>query len=222
MTKSTSIPPHVESSLSISPSTHSFSFSSPPTFSMTLLSHASQPITLFTWDTPLHLQGCLSNNSITIIDLTTGTPVPTCVVRIQRKPITRLRGSGDEQLYLTLEPDISVTLTKPFGRGPANGSVVVKPLPKHLIQHGWELNGKGEQIKIRRLKRATGVDGLEAGHSYEVSVRREMLECVKWAFATKEEVLVDERKGAAIQDFEWEGEAKIEWDVTAAVVDVID
>lgn len=189
---------------------------------MTLLSLASQPITLFTWDTPLHLQGCLSNDGITITDLTTSTAVPTSVVRIQRTPIARLRGSGDGDLYLTLLPDIPVTVSRPFGRGKADGTIVSKPLPKHIVQQGWELNDKEEQMKIRRSKKATGVDGLEAGHDYSVGVRLEMLEGVWWTFATKEEVLVDERKGASVQDFEWEKDSKIGWSVKEAMVSVVE
>lgn len=189
---------------------------------MTLLSHASHPITLFTWNTPLHLQGCLSNNGITITDLATGTPVPTTKILVQRTPITRLHGSGDEALYLTLLPGIPVTLSRPFGRGKADGTVVSKPQPKHIVQQGWELNDQGEPMRIRRSTRATGVDGLEAGHNYSMGVRLEMLEGVWWASCTKEEVLVDERKEASVQNFEWERERKIEWSVREAVVSVVE
>lgn len=141
---------------------------------------------------------------------------------IQRSAITRVRGSGDEDLYLTLKPEVPVTLSRPFGRGGVNGTVALKPLPKHIVQQGWELNDKGEQRKIRRSTKATGVDGLEAGHSYCVGVDLERLGRVKWAYKTKEEVLVDGwGKGAQVQDFEWE-DGRVEWSVREAEVVVVD
>lgn len=222
MTQSTSTPPHIELTLSVIPSRHSFSDPSPPTLSMTLLPHSSSPITLFTWNTPLHLQGCLTNNGITITDLTSSTPVPTTVLRIQRTPITRARGSSDEELYLTLEPNVPLVLKRPFGRGGVNAKPVVKPLPKSIVQQGWELNDKGEAMKIRRSTKATGVDGLEAGHVYRVGVNMEKLKGVKWTHGTKEDVLVDGRgKGAQVQDFEWE-EGEVDWGIKEAEMEVVD
>lgn len=179
-------------------------------------------MTFLTWKTPLHLQNCLINNGITITDLTTSTPVPTTVFLIQRKAITRVRGSSDEDLYLTLQPGIPVTLSRPFGRGGVNGTVAVKPLPRHIVEQGWELDDKGEQRKIRRSKKATGVDGLEAGHEYLVGVNLEVLKKVKWTFGTKEDLLVEGwGKGALVQDFEWE-EGKVEWSVEEAVLEVVE
>lgn len=52
-------------------------------------------------------------------------------------------------------------LSTPFGRNGSN----VKPQPKAVVQRGWELDEDGNERKIRRSTRATGVDGLEPGHS---------------------------------------------------------
>ena len=92
-----------------------------------------------------------------------------------------------------------------------------------MIQRGWELDDEGNERRIRRPKRATGVDGLEAGCSYRVGLDAEALEKCKWAFATKEEVLVEKGDpGYHVGDFAWEKEAKIQWSVTEAVLDVTD
>lgn len=115
-----------------------------------------------------------------------------------------------------------MTLSRPFGRGGVNGTVAVKPLPRHIVEQGWELDDKGEQRKIRRSKKATGVDGLEAGHEYLVGVNLEVLKKVKWTFGTKEDLLVEGwGKGALVQDFEWE-EGKVEWSVEEAVLEVVE
>jgi hypothetical protein len=217
--------PRIELTLSLSPSTHSFSSPLPPTITMTLLSHASHPITFFTWNTPLHIQHILSNNGITITDLTTNTPVKTSRIMIQRIAIKRIKGSYDEKLFPTLEPGVPATFSRAFGR-----NATVKPLPKHMIKNGWERDTEGREIKIRRPSTATGVDGLEARHSYRVGVNMELLEQCKWAFATRDEVLVDPDVIKAnpgiipsdVDSFPWEKERKIEWIVHEAVLDVME
>jgi hypothetical protein len=222
MTESTT---RVELSLSISPSTHSFTNPLPPTITMTLLSYASHPITFFTWNTPLHIQHILSNNGIIITDLTTNTAVKLSRIMIQRIAIKRIKGSHDEVLFPTLEPGVPATFSRAFGR-----NATVKPLPKEMIKNGWERDDEGNEIKIRRPSTATGVDGLEAGHSYRVGVNMELLELCKWASATRDEVLVDpdaikSNPGVIPSDvdsFPWEKERKIEWIVHEAVLDVME
>lgn len=210
--------PRIDVTLSISPSTHSFSQPIPPTLTLTLLSHATSPITLFTWNTPFHLLHSLSNSSLSIYNTTTSTAVPTSKILLQRPAIKRIRGSHDEVLFLTLEPGIPITLSRPFGR-----TATTKPLPKHMITNGWERDENGKEMRIRRPTNATGVDGLEAGCSYSVGVTAELLERCNWAFATKDQVLVDHSgAGSYVQDFAWEKERKIEWMVTEAVLDVTD
>ena len=115
-------------------------------------------------------------------------------------------------------PGEAVTLERPFGR-----NATLKPLPKHMIQRGWELDADGNERRIRRSTKATGVDGLEAGCNYRIGVNTEVLERCKWAFATKEDVLVDHAGvGSYVQDFAWEKEVKMKWSVEEAVLDVTD
>ncbi|KAI4723857.1 hypothetical protein E4T49_08426 [Aureobasidium sp. EXF-10728] len=208
----------IEISLSIDPSTHTFSSPTPPTLTMTLLSHATSPITIFVWNTALHISRALTNRGINITDLETNTSVPTTLIQVQRPAITRLRGSADENLYLEVLPGVPIQLQRAFGR-----NVDVRPLPRHIVQKGWELDDQGNERKIRRSTSATGVDGLEAGKKYRVGVNMEMLDRCKWAFATKEEVLVNRVEGRIYpEDFGWEMEGKIEWRVEEAIISVED
>ncbi|CAD0095676.1 unnamed protein product [Aureobasidium vineae] len=210
--------PRIDISLSIAPSTHSFSCPTPPTLTMTLLSHATFPITIFVWDTALHISRALNNRGITITDLETNTSVPTTRILVQRAAITRIHGSYDEELYLELPPGVPVQLQRAFGR-----NVDVKPLPKHIVQKGWEIDDQGRERRIRRSTQATGVDGLEAGKEYRIGVNMETLGKCRWAFATKDEVLVNRGEGGSYpQDFDWETERKIEWSVKEATVSVED
>ena len=76
-------------------------------------------------------------------------------------------------------------------------------------------------MRIRRSRNATGVDGLEAGRSYRVGVNMDMLDQCRWAFATKDEVLVDRGDTeCSVQDFAWEKERKIEWVIHEAMLEV--
>ncbi|CAD0110840.1 unnamed protein product [Aureobasidium uvarum] len=205
-------------SLSINPSTHSFSSPTPPTLTMTLLSHATSPVTIFIWNTALHISRALTNRGITITDQETNDSIPTTHFLVQRVAITRIRGSYDEELYLELPPGVPVQLQRAFGR-----NVDVKPLPRHIVQKGWEIDEQGKERKIRRSMKATGVDGLEAGHSYRVGVNSETLGWCRWAFATKDEVLVNKGEGGSCpDDFDWEKERKIEWMVEEGAVSVED
>ncbi|THY52477.1 hypothetical protein D6C99_04132 [Aureobasidium pullulans] len=211
--------PFIDVELSITPSTHSFTQPSPPILTMVLTSRATRPITFFTWDTPLHFNRALTNNGVTITDIATNEPVRTTRLLVQRVAINRIRGSFDEELYLTLLPNIPVTLSRPFGRG---NSGTVKPLPKSIVQKGWELDDQGNPMKIRRSQSATGVDGLEAGKEYRVGLNMELLEKCKWSFATKDEVLVDRGdKGSSPSDYTWE-KGVLDFSVVETMIKVVE
>lgn len=71
----------------------------------------------------------------------------------------------------------------------ARGNEDVRPLSKDAAQA--ELEEALRNGKARRSTLACGVDGLEPGHRYRVSVARAPLEAFWWRWGTKEEVLVD-------------------------------
>ena len=193
-------PPAVDLALSISPSTFSFSSQKhPPTLKITIVSRASQPITIFTWRSPFDAHTGLVSNAFVITDLTTNIVIEQAKVMIQRGPLKRVRGSSDEACLLTLEPHVPIELITRFGRGEH------KPQPKEIAERGWEVDENGREIKIRRSVHPTGVDGLEAEHEYLVGFDAESLRNSRWTFGRRDDVLVDENgEGADMQDYPWE------------------
>jgi hypothetical protein len=196
--------PLIDIKLSITPSTYAFTEQTPPTITLEVTSHAEVPITIFTWGSPLDIRSALTRNGFVIIDKATESAVPTTQTLIQRSALKRIRGTFDEQYFLTLEPHVSMTLSTLFGRNGSN----VKQQPKAVVQRGWELDEHGNERRIRRSTKATGVDGLEPGHEYLVRLNHELLEQCKWTPVRKEEVLIDpsERgsKGSHVGDYLWE------------------
>jgi hypothetical protein len=178
--------PLIDVKLSITPSSYAFAEQSPPTVMLELTSHAKMPITIATWGSPLDIRRALISNGFTIIDRATELAVPTTRFLVQRGQLQRVRGTSDEQEYLTLEPHVPLTLSTGFGR---NGGKI-KPQPRAVVQRGWE------------SKKATGVDGLEPGHLYFVRLNHELLERCKWTPARKEVVLVDRRgRGSSFREY---------------------
>jgi hypothetical protein len=190
--------PLIDVKLSITPSSYAFAEQSPPTVMLELTSHAKMPITIATWGSPLDIRRALISNGFTIIDRATELAVPTTRFLVQRGQLQCVRGTSDEQEYLTLEPHVPLTLSTGFGR---NGGKI-KPQPRAVVQRGWELDEHGNERKIRRYKKATGVDGLEPGHLYFVRLNHELLERCKWTPARKEVVLVDRRgRGSSFREY---------------------
>ncbi|TIA07630.1 hypothetical protein D6C81_09397 [Aureobasidium pullulans] len=193
--------PLIDIKLSITPSSYAFTEQSPPTIVLELTSHAKMPITIATWGSPLDIRRAVISNGFIIIDRATESAVPTTRPLVQRGELQRVRGTSDEQEYLTLEPHVPLILSTGFGR---NGGKI-KPQPRTVVQRGWELDDYGNERKIRRSTKATGVDGLEPGHQYLVRLNHELLERSKWTPARKEEVLVDHQgKGSSFQEYPWE------------------
>jgi hypothetical protein len=193
--------PLIDIKLSMTPSSYAFTEQTPPTVTLELTSHAEMPITIATWASPLDIRRALISNGFIIIDRATGSAVPTTRLLVQRTELKRVRGTSDEHEYLTLEPHVPLTLSTGFSR---NGGKI-KPQPRAVVQRGWELDEHGNERKIRRSKKATGVDGLEAGHQYLVRLNHELLERCKWTPARKEEVLVDHRGlGSSFREYPWE------------------
>jgi hypothetical protein len=193
--------PRIDISLSLDPPSHSFSRSRPPKLTITLVSRAETPITLFTWNTPLALPDALTNKGITITDSATGQAVQTASFTVNRAPLKLTKGTPDEKYFVTLPPNIPLKLSTGFGRG--GGSV--KPDPKAVVERGLELDENGNERNIRRSRFATGVDGLEPGHEYVIGLNKEVLKRVWWAPVGKEDVFVEgNAEGSYAQDYDWE------------------
>lgn len=141
----------VESSLS--PIIYSYSSPIPPNLSLAITSDASRPITLLTYNTPFHPRSGMTQNCFPIWDLSTDSGVETTSVRIQRMPLSRSRGSGDEQYFLTLPPSEKTTVSTRFARGNED----MRPQSKAVAQQERE---EAERTgKARSSVFACGVDG---------------------------------------------------------------
>ncbi|KAI1737666.1 hypothetical protein F4680DRAFT_450631 [Xylaria scruposa] len=210
--------PRVDVQVSFNRPTHSYSQNEPPRILITATSRAQHPITLYTWRRPLDPKGALTNNGYIITDLTTGNLVKTTKIMINRGPVMRVRGSSDDQFFLTLQPNDPVQLSTGFGRGGGG----IKPDPRAVVERGWERDEHGNERKIRRSAHATGVDGLEPGHTYSVGLNMEALGRCWWAPATRDEILVDhKREGSYVQDYPWNTETPLDFRVKEATMNVL-
>lgn len=171
--------------LSLSTTTHQFSDPEPPELSMTITSDSEGPLTVFTWHSILWPKLALAQHGFILTDLTSGAEVEQTFIHLQHKAFSRIRGSGDEKYYLTIDPGSPVTVSTPFGRGDS------RPQPKSVVERGLLLDENGKEMNIRRSMFAQGVDGLEVGHRYRLDVVPEKLEGLWWRWGTKNEVLVD-------------------------------
>ena len=178
--------PKLSLKISLSKPIYHFSNPKPPQLSLIITSHSNRPFTIFSWHTIFYPKLALAQQGFIITDLTANTEVAQTSIRLQRAAFSRVRGSPDEEYYLTIRPGIVTIVLTPFGRA---GDV--RPQPKAAVERGWELDEDGNEKKIRRSVHAQGVDGLEAGHKYRLDVRIEGLEHVWWRWGTKEEYLVD-------------------------------
>ncbi|KAI8946390.1 hypothetical protein F4801DRAFT_71160 [Xylaria longipes] len=211
--------PPVDIQVSFDRPTHSYSQPEPPRVIIRAISRAQYPITLYTWRRPLDPKGALTSNGYVITDLATDNPVKTTYLMINRGPQLRVRGGPDDQFFLTLQPNTPVELSTGFGRGGGG----IKPDPRTVVERGWERDEHGNERKIRRSTQATGVDGLEPGHTYSVGLNMEALGGCWWAPVTRDEILVDHRgEGSYIQDYPWNTETPLKFRVSEATMEVLD
>ncbi|KAI0193454.1 hypothetical protein F4808DRAFT_475328 [Astrocystis sublimbata] len=211
--------PRIDIQISFDRSTHSYSQPEPPKITITAISRAKHPITVFTWRRPLDPHGALSSSGYSITDLSTGNHVKTTHVMINRTALLRVRGSSDEKYFLTLLPNTPVELSIGFGRGRGG----VKPDPRSVVERGWERDEQGNERKIRRSSKATGVDGLEPGHTYSVGLNMESLRACWWAPVTKDEILVNQRgEGSYVQDYPWNKDTPLDFRVSEATIEVLE
>ena len=130
--------------------------------------------------------------ALTIIDMATGTEVRQsmrthCRIPPPTKVVVRLI----EENFHTLLPSKPLTLSTPFTRRRENTGG--KPLPKHHPDYATEHSANAG---------ACGVDGLEPGHVYELSLasqRRIWWDIIRWwEYGTKEQVLQADENGAGL------------------------
>ncbi|KAI0122705.1 hypothetical protein F4814DRAFT_446650 [Daldinia grandis] len=223
------ISPVINIEVSLSPSTHCFTRSSAPTvyLKLTLLPHPSPPspveaITLYTENTPLDPQRTLSRAGFTITDLTTQEPLRLTNLRnVQRmpNPPRRVRGSFEEPYFLTIHSGETVEMSATFGRRN------FRPQPWNIVKTGHEVDEAGNQRSTRRSASVTGVDGLEPGHEYEVSLNAGDLGKIMWSPAAKEDILLEKGykgPGAGLMDYPWIRDQPLEFCVGTTRLKVLE
>lgn len=89
-----------------------------PTLSVTATSHATEPITIFTWGTLFNLPLAQRRNNFTCLDLTANTPIRMETTKGPRRgQVLRVLGGPDDHFFWTLEPEIPITFTGAFKLG---------------------------------------------------------------------------------------------------------
>ena len=108
-----SSPPSISVTLSIDPP--SFSLGTAVDLSITAVSHAQVPITIFTWPTIFNLGLAQRRKNFTCLDVDTNTPVRLEITKGPKRPgFSSELGGRDDAYFHTLEPDKPVTFKEPF------------------------------------------------------------------------------------------------------------
>ena len=136
--RSTTSPPALSVSLALSCS--NFSADEEVELSITVTSHASTPITIFTWPTILNTHLALKRKNFECIDLDTNTPLNLEITKGgKRGGFTSRRGSTDEKYFYTLMPEEPLKFASPSNV--VNRSGVI---PGHRYRFGV---GHGEKLE---------------------------------------------------------------------------
>ena len=173
--------PKVSVSLSLSPTTLSYTSPDAPNLNVLLTSRYSDPITIYADDVSPALM--LKCGALRITDLANGCEIQqTKSTHCRISPPSKVTVPLNKSLFHTLLPNIPVTISSPFSRvGTTSDS---KPLAKGHSDSASHLNANHG---------AYGVDGLEPGHCYVLSLAdnpRVHWYIVRWwEYGTKEHVL---------------------------------
>lgn len=165
MADSASTPPSVSIKLVIDPPSFApGSLESPPFISITAISHALQPITIFTWPTVFNLALSQKRANFTCLDLTSNTPLRLELTKgPQRSGFSRTKDGPDDAFFQTLEPKIPVTFKAAFklARRTTEGSDAI--VEGHWYRFGvregetvpWWRYGRKEDVMAPPGQRAT-------------------------------------------------------------------
>ena len=108
-------PPNISLEFAISPEIYSLTKDSEsPVLTITITSHATQPITIYTWGTFLHPTRAMSYMIYHIVDADTKQRVYRPIEHVQRTPFSRKMRSPDEPYFWTLYPEESKVITHTF------------------------------------------------------------------------------------------------------------
>lgn len=196
--------PTITISIAIEPASYSLSQSKElPNLSITVQSHASRPITVFTFATVLNPRLALMRKNFYCVDEATGKPVWLERTKGPQRPAFRRRlGDTDEQYFLELQPEQPTTITCPF-----------------VLASGWKHRGQtgpqGRTSEVSHVYLGREYQNfLEPGHSYRFGIADD--ECLRWwRYGTKDEVL--EPRGSLGCGLDW-SEPMIAFDTAVSTV----
>jgi hypothetical protein len=174
-------PPEISLEFTILPEIHSLTEDSEsPILTITITSHAAQPITIFTWGTFLHPHRAMSSMKYHIIDVDTKQRIYRPVSFVRRNAFRRRMGHPDETYFWTLYPEEprAVTSTLHFA---------------NLWRRRVELAGRIITTETTMYKGVEMRNFLEPGHRYTFGTPHAGV--TWWRWGTKEENL--EPKGGA-------------------------
>ena len=136
--KSTTNPPVLSVSLALSSS--NFLPGEEVELSITATSHASTPITIFTWPTISNIRLALKRKNFECVDLDINTPLNLEITKGgKRGGFTSRSGSSDEKYFYTLMPGEPLVFTSPFKIANRRGAT-----PGHLYRFGVS---RGEKLE---------------------------------------------------------------------------
>ncbi|KAI9667808.1 MAG: hypothetical protein M1821_000627 [Bathelium mastoideum] len=138
-----SLPPSISVTLSIDPP--SFAPGTAVNLTVTTVSHAQTPITIFTWPNVFNLNLAQRRANFTCVDLNTGTPVHLEITKGPKRPgFSRELGGRDDAYFCTLEPEEPMTFQGSFmlASRMSDGSHTV--VPGHRYRFGVR---EGEKVK---------------------------------------------------------------------------
>jgi hypothetical protein len=168
-------PPKVSLEFAISPEIHSLSEDTEsPILTITITSHAAQPITIFTFRTFLDPSRAMSSIGYHIIDADTKQRIYRPIEHIQTRPFRRRIGHVDEPLFWTLYPEEPRVVTSTFHFA-------------NLWRRRAELAGRISQQETRIYKGEEMRTFLEPGHRYTFGKPQAGLQW--WRWGTKAENL---------------------------------
>lgn len=168
-------PPKISLEFAFSQEIHSLTEDSEsPVLTIKITSHATQPITIYTWCTYLHPARAMAHMVYHIVDADTKQRVYRPIEHVRRYPPRRRVGSPDEPFFWTLYPEEPQVTTQTFHLA-------------NLWRRRAELAG---QISSRESTVYKGVEMrnfLEPGHRYTLSCPNAGIQW--WRWGTKSENL---------------------------------
>ena len=182
--------PEISVSISITPATHSYASPQAPKLNLIITSHHSDPITIYADDLSPSLM--LACGAFTITCLTTGCEVKQTVRTHCRIPLpSKVPVPLNEQLFHTLLPNHPLTLSAPFSRSRTDTGG--RPLPQLHPDYASDRRARSG---------ACGIDGLEPGNDYVLSLARTPRipwNIIRWwEYGTHEQVLYPDGNESAL------------------------